>query len=307
MNTSVQEPLVEVYRSSRRKDAEEHALVLAAVGIGCTMEFLDGSASILVPASKALPARRQLVAYAQENHGHQVADDTAAGDERSRSRHLVDGFPGAAACSGMLVLLHAWSRQGAFSQDWLPAGAAQARLILTGEWWRVVTALGLHADISHLASNVIFGTIFGLLVAQAFGSGLGWLVILVAGAAGNGLNALIQPPFHTAIGASTAVFAAVGILSAATWKRKQVRRALGLRRWTPLAGGLMLLVYLGVGGERTDVGGHLAGFAMGILAGIILTSGRGHIPQGSFAQRVYGALATLLFALAWAFALNHSL
>jgi rhomboid protease GluP len=137
-----------------------------------------------------------------------------------------------------------------------------------------------------------------------FGSGLGWLAILLAGAAGNLLNALIQSGGHTAIGASTAVFAAVGILSGVMLRRKRYRHAPGLRRWAPLAGGLMLLVYLGLGGERTDIGGHVAGFAVGVVAGVMLAQVRDRLPQSARAQRVFGAAAALLFATAWAFALR---
>jgi rhomboid protease GluP len=302
VNDSAGEPLIEVYRSARRRDAEEHALVLTAVGIGCTMHPLDGVVTLLVPTSQALRARQQLVQYARENRRQQVEENCGQEGGKRQPRRLIDGLPAAVGCAGTLVLLHAWSRQSAFFQDWLSAGAAQARLILGGEWWRTMTALGLHADLSHLVGNVIFGIVFGLLVAQIFGSGLGWLVILLAGAAGNTLNALIQPGAHTAIGASTAVFAAVGILSAVMWRRK--RYALGLRRWTPLAGGLMLLVYLGIGGERTDVGSHIAGFATGVLSGAMLAQVHDRLPKGARAQRACGAAAALLFALAWVLALR---
>ena len=306
MSDSVGAPLIEVYRSTQRRDAEEHALVLAAVGIECTMHPLDGVVTLLVPASQALRARQQLVQYARENHAHAAEERKARGAEKQQSRRLIDGLPGAVGCAGILVLLHAWSQQGAFFQDWLPAGAAQARLILSGEWWRTITALSLHADVSHLASNVVFGTVFGLMVAQMFGSGLGWLAILIAGAAGNVVNALMQPGGHTAIGASTAVFAAIGILSGMMWRRNRYRRAGGLRRWTPLAGGLMLLVYLGLGGERTDVGSHVAGFAMGVVGGVVLAQMSDRLPQSARAQRVFGTIAALLFAAAWVCALHAS-
>jgi membrane associated rhomboid family serine protease len=299
---SAGEPLIEVYRSTRRRDAEEYALVLAAVGIGCTMQPLDGVVTLLVPTSEALRARQQLVQYARENRRHEVEGNREQDGWTHQPRRLIDGLPAAAGCAGVLVLLHAWSRQGTFFQDWMLAGAAQARLIIGGEWWRTMTALGLHADLSHLASNVIFGVVFGLLVVQIFGSGLGWLVILLAGTAGNALNALIQPEAHTAIGASTAVFAAIGILSGVMWRRKRYAR--GLRRWTPLAGGLMLLVYLGIGGERTDVGSHAAGFATGVLSGAILAQVHDRLPQGTRAQRAFGAAAALLFVLAWVLALR---
>ncbi len=298
------EPQVEVFRSTRSREAEEHALVLTAVGIGCRVQPLNGTIILLVPSSQALRARQHLVQYARENEGHAAADRPDHAGKPSYARRMIDGLPAAAGSVGVLVLLHAWSRQGVFFQEWLPAGAAQARLILDGAWWRTITALSLHADPSHLASNVVFGTIFGLLVAQMFGSGLGWLAILIAGAAGNFVNATIQSGGHTAIGASTAVFAAVGILSGVMLRRKRYRRAPGLRRWAPLAGGLMLLVYLGLAGERTDIGAHVAGFGTGVLTGVMLAQLSNRLPQGRLAQRLYGTAAIVLFAGAWTLALR---
>jgi rhomboid protease GluP len=73
--------------------------------------------------------------------------------------------------------------------------------------------LSLHADPLHLMSNLASGVIFGIFVAQILGSGVAWLTILLAGALGNALNALVQSPEHTATGASTAIFGALGILS----------------------------------------------------------------------------------------------
>lgn len=307
MNSGGGEPQTEVFRSTRLKDVEEHALVLAAVGIGCTVQPLDGVVMLLVPSSQALRARQQLVQYARENEAHAAADGEESAGRRLHPRRLIDGLPAAAGCVGLLILLYAWSWQGAFFQEWLPAGAAQAGRILSGEWWRTITALSLHASLNHLASNVVFGIVFGLLVTQMFGTGLGWLAIVVAGASGNLMNALMQSQGHTAIGASTAVFAAVGILSGVMVRRKRYRRAPGLRRWAPLAGGLMLLVYLGLSGERTDIGGHVAGFAMGVLSGVMLAELSDRLPQGRLAQRLYGAAAILMFATAWALALRaHS-
>ena len=48
----------------------------------------------------------------------------------------------------------------------------------------------------------------------------------------------------------------------ATWRSRVVPWRGGVRRWAPLGGGIMLLVFLGFSGERTDIGAHVAGFAM---------------------------------------------
>ncbi|HEX5932387.1 MAG TPA: rhomboid family intramembrane serine protease, partial [Methyloceanibacter sp.] len=190
----------------------------------------------------------------------------------------------------------------AFSWDWWAAGTAQAGLITDGEWWRTLTALGLHADVGHLASNLFFGSVLGLLLAQALGSGFAWLAILLAGGLGNAMGALLQPATHAAVGASTAVFGALGILAALAWKRQAAVWRLRLRRWLPFAAGLMLFAYLGVGGDRTDVVGHIAGLAAG--GGIGVALGARKSPKGRRVQWACGTAAAALFALAWALALR---
>ena len=287
---------IEVHRLTARADAEQHALVLAAVGIGCRLVARDGAVVLFVAPSDAARARQELACYAREDQ------------HRSRPsppmRALVDGFDGALAYCAVLLFLHGASRRQLFSQDWWSAGAAQAGLIVDGEWWRTFTALGLHADLGHLASNLVFGSLLGLLLAQLLGAGLAWLAILIDGAIGNALNGLLHPTAHTTIGASTAVFAALGLLAALMWSHRAPLWRYGLRRWLPLAAGVMLLAYLGVGGERTDVGGHFAGFAAGAASGIGLAYAGQRVPHGTSAQRAFGATALAVFALAWLLALR---
>lgn len=167
-----------------------------------------------------------------------------------------------------------------------------------------MTALGLHADPGHLISNFAFGSLLSLLLAQLLGAGLAWLVILLGGACGNALNALLHPAAHTAVGASTAILAALGILAALTWRRRAPLWPHGLRRWLSLAAGVMLLAYLGFGGERTDIGGHVAGFAAGIVLGAGLACAGDRVPQGASVQWIFGIAALALFALAWLLALR---
>ena len=286
---------VEICRATR-PHAEQYALVLAAAGINCRLAVLDGAVTLSVAPPDAARARQEVAAYARENQ------------RQSRSSHptraLIEGIDSVLAYGAVLLFLYGASRRHAFSQDWWTAGAAQAGLIAHGEWWRTLTALGLHADLEHLASNLVFGGFLGLLLAQLLGPGLAWLAILLGGAFGNALNALLHPAGHTAVGASTAIFAALGILAALTWRRGIALWRHGLRRWVPLAAGVMLLAYLGFGGERTDIGGHIAGFAVGTALGVGLAYADDDVPQGASVQWIFGVAALALFALAWLLALR---
>lgn len=288
---------VQVGRFRARTAAEQHALVLVARGIDCRlMPQVDGGVALTVTPVDALRAHHELARYAEENR-HQSRPAVPL-------RSLAAGLEGALAYCAVLFCLYGAPRRQAFSWDWWAAGAAQAGLIVDGEWWRTLTALGLHADISHLASNLVFGSGLGLLLAQLLGTGLAWLAILLAGAFGNTLSALLQPATHTAVGASTAVFGALGILAALAWKRQVAIWRLRLRRWLPFGAGLMLLAYLGFGGERTDVMAHVAGFVAGGALGVGLAFVAPRLFQRAGAQWACGTAASALFALAWLLALR---
>jgi hypothetical protein len=66
----------------------------------------------------------------------------------------------------------------------------------------------------------------------------------------------------------------------------------------------MLLVFLGFSGERTDIGAHVAGFAMGGVMGFILAPTADRLKNDPCVQWVSGALACGLFFLAWLLALH---
>ena len=290
--------LVEVGRSKTLADARQQALVLAAVGIECHLMRADCDVGLYVASSDVQQAVQELACYERENlpSGQRPLPARPA-------RHAVDA---ALAYCAVLLFFFGAERRHALSVDWAATGAAQAGLIRDGAWWRTITALSLHADPLHLLSNLASGVIFGIFVAQILGSGLAWLAILMAGALGNALIALVQAPEHTAIGASTGIFGALGILTGYMWRSRVVPWRGGVRRWAPLGAGIMLLVFLGFSGERTDIGAHVAGFAIGGVMGFILAPTADRLKNNPRVQWVSGALACGLFFLAWLLALHSA-
>ncbi|MFL5338483.1 MAG: rhomboid family intramembrane serine protease [Geminicoccaceae bacterium] len=288
--------LEEVRRSRNRREAEQQALVLAAMGIGSQLVVGPGGVEIHVAAADADAARGQLEAYERENAARRPAAVVPRTD--------LDGWPGSAVYTMVLLFFFGAERRDLWSVDWLAAGAAQAGAIAHNAWFRTFTALTLHADHGHLLGNLLAGAVIGTLAAQLLGQGLAWLGILLAGALGNLLAALLRAPDHAAIGASTAVFGALGIVSAYTRQRRWLERHLGLRRQAPLGAGVLLLAYLGFGGERTDVGAHVMGFAVGLGMGWTLARWFEHVPRGPRAQWAYGSAAAALLVLAWVLALG---
>jgi rhomboid protease GluP len=117
---------------------------------------------------------------------------------------------------------------------------------------------------------------------------------------------LISPPTHRAVGASTAVFAALGLLVGFAWRHGLSLRERFAYAYGPLFGGVVLLALLGAGDEHVDVLGHALGFIAGVATGWLYS--RLGIPRnrGRGVQRASGAAALALVALAWMLALHRS-
>jgi membrane associated rhomboid family serine protease len=186
--------------------------------------------------------------------------------------------------------------------DWLNSGSGHADKILAGEWWRLVTALTLHSDVVHLLSNLSIGGIIVFFLCRELGSGLAWFLLLAAGICGNALNALIQQSGHISIGASTAVFGAIGILSSLSRGRPRQQR---WRRWgLPFAAALALLAILGTEGKQTDLGAHFFGFLSGIFIGVVTDRIMNrHLKPGPAQNALLAILSGLIIAVAWLAAL----
>jgi membrane associated rhomboid family serine protease len=254
--------LVAVRRFAGRRQAEQYALVLTAMGMPSSIAPDGKFMALYVTAADAPRANGELAAYDRENR-----------ERLPEKEWLFPALPRIeVAMVYWVVLLFFFSaaRNDAFSFDWLGQGAAQTGLMLKGEWWRAVTALCLHASGTHLLGNLAFGTVFLLLLAQVTGAGVAGLSMVAAGAVGNVLSALLQSPEHTSIGASTAIFAGLGTLAALGQVRRRGYTVSALRNWAPLGGGFALLAFLGFSGENTDILAHVLGFVAGIAAGWLL-------------------------------------
>jgi rhomboid protease GluP len=214
---------------------------------------------------------------------------------------------GSAVYTAVLVLAAWCAGSGLFGADWTALGAVQSRAAGGFDAWRALTALTLHVDQLHLFSNLLFGIAVGAVVSKIFGPGVAWASILGAGALANLVEMLIAPPEHRALGASTAVFAALGLLSGFGWRLRAGLRERRFYRWAPLIAGVCLLTLLGAGTEHVDVLGHLLGFLAGVLLGWIYA--RADMPR-SRSMRIQALAATgALLALmgAWALALRPAL
>ena len=287
---------VEVYRGRERDRWVEFALVLAALGTDYYLEQDRESYRLLVPATEASRAARELAEYEAEAEEFPPAEP-----EMSEIPSGLGFLPGY-WCA--LLALFAFEKYRVFGLDWLEAGRMQAGLIRQGEWWRTVTALTLHADGSHLSNNVVIGSLFGVLLAREMGVGWAGLGLVLSGAFGNGINAWIHSPEHASIGASTGVFGGVGILMGLQWSKAAAARKSRLRRWAPPVIGAVFLGLLGTAGERTDVMAHLTGVVVGMVLGWVAGRLANRWPLAGWEHRMPAGTTLLILAAAWWLALG---
>ncbi len=274
------------------------SLVLQARQIPCRGEREGRGWQLLVPTERFSEACAELRSYEELNRNWPPQPPP----ERAQLENRVATLWVLIALGAFFLLTqHRIPLLNLPTVDWVQLGNADAGKIINGEWWRLITALTLHADGLHLAGNIVVGGLFVNRLCRDLGSGLGWSLVLASGILGNLLNAFLQSPDHRAIGASTAVFGAVGLLAAINLRR--YRRVL-YRRWMlPVAAALGLLALLGAGGENTDIGAHLFGFGFGIALGLVtgqLTQ-QGERPSWQVnALLATGSLLVLLGAWGWA-------
>ncbi len=235
--------------------------MLESVGIPSELVRTDQGWGVIVSEDDIAVAGAEITEYRH--------DKAAEPPPVSTGDPLLGGaLVGVIFYTAILVSVAVLNQVSAYGIHWMEAGEMQAGRVMSGEVWRSITALTLHADTLHLLSNLAFGGVFGLLAGRILGGGVAWLAIVVGGGMGNLLNAALRDPNHLSIGASTAVFACLGILVALALRpsRDQLSSS-SMRRWSPLVAGVLLFATLGMEGERTDVLAHATGFVSGLAIG----------------------------------------
>ncbi len=266
------EDLVEVGVYPNAKDASQHGLVVLACGHAYWLQPKDGGFGLWVKAAAVDEVREQLRKFDRESAGWPPRPWIDAG--MGRKLELFTPLCWA------LVTIASFRAQAEWGW-WTERGVMDARAMGEGgEWWRAVTALFLHADAGHLTSNLVSGVFAFAAVVTTMGIARGWAAVGAAAVAGNLVVAWAHAGSdYRSLGASTAVFAALGVLVG-----RAVRvavRAERRRRWRaallPLATGAAVLGLYGAGEQRVDVLAHVAGFGAGVAAGVIAARRPGNL------------------------------
>lgn len=266
------------------------SLVLASQAIESIIEpATDGGQwELLVKPHEYEHALRSIQQYRLENRGWPW-----------RQQVLQRGvfFDWGSLAWAALVVLFYWLDVNAGLRS---AGMMNSAEVSHGQWWRLFTAVWLHADLAHLASNTSIGFVLLGLAMGRYGTGLGLLAAYLAGASGN-LAGLLLDPQHLSVGASGMVSGCLGLLAAqsiAFWPHssRPIRYLL-----TGIAAGTMLFILMGLD-PKTDVLAHAGGFISGLIFGALLSLR--NLSTRSAAQVFSGAIFTLLVTLPWYLAMR---
>jgi rhomboid protease GluP len=267
--------LVEAGIYPSASQAAEHGLVVLAAGHPYWLVPGPAGHRLLVERGAAEDVRHHLAAYARERvrwPPPPIADHWNAG----RAEILTPLLWSAT----VLAIFHASGR----TPRWMEVGALDSTAVFVdGEWWRIGTALFLHGDAAHVISNALSGLLVFAAVLSTFGRARGWLLLAIAAVMGNfAVAAANYPAAYRSVGASTAIFAGIGLLTGRAIRVVTLSRH--PHRWrslfVPLAAGLTVLGLYGAGGLRVDVGAHLTGFIAGLIAGFVAG-----LPRGAFRRR----------------------
>ena len=266
------DPRVVVGRYATAQAARERSLVPLAMGAVCWLEpdpeaSRPGGEILLVEPASARVVREQLARFERESaywpprapHEPPTADP----------HHGL--FPPLLWGLAIVGVFRVQQLAPELTDLWMLDAQAVWR---SGELWRPFTALFLHADIGHLISNLVSGwfilrTWFCLEPLWS-----AWARLLGAATVANALvAALALSGGHRSLGASTLVFAGLGLLTG-----RALRRQGQPARWRPLlipaAAGFAVLGLYGAGNAQTDVLAHVVGFISGVITGSLAKRGR---------------------------------
>ena len=176
-----------------------------------------------------------------------------------------------------------------------PGGALLSRFILVGsnihgrffvpygdlahdhQWYRLVTAMFLHASILHIGFNMYALWVIGTPVEQYLGTARYLGLYFVSGLAG-AAGALLQSPYTPVLGASGAIFGILGAMMVLEWQvtGRLAGQAAGL---VAINLGLSFVI------PNVSWGGHVGG----LIGGILVMLAYGHW-GGSRSRAQYGQL-----------------
>jgi rhomboid protease GluP len=242
-----------------KRQAMDWSLVLVSQGIETMIEELPegGGWGLLIAARDSEKAFKTLRQYRLENREWPWRHPLPWPETHFDWMSVV--------WAAVLVFLH-WA--GSVRPALYDRGMMASTAVMAGEWWRVFTAITLHADLTHLAENLSIGIVLFGLAMGSYGTGTGLLAAYIAGASGNLASLWLNTKPFQGLGASGMVFGALGLLAAQSLPPAKGEHPMQ-RRLVGLSAAILLFILYGLS-PGTDTAAHLGGFVAGIGIGAIL-------------------------------------
>jgi membrane associated rhomboid family serine protease len=140
-------------------------------------------------------------------------------------------------------------------------------LVADGGWWRLLTAMFLHASLLHIAFNMYALWVIGTPVEQYLGRARYLGLYFVSGLAGSA-GALVQSPLTPVVGASGAIFGILGAMLIIEWQVTG-RLAGNAATW------ILINLVISFAIPNISWGGHVGGLIGGILITLAYAHWRG--------------------------------
>jgi rhomboid protease GluP len=200
-----------------------------------------------------------------------------------------------------LVALFFLVESGSYLHD---TGVMDSTAVAQGQWWRLFTAIWLHADLAHLATNTSLGILLVGLALGRFGTGAGLLACYLAGVGGNFAACALSIGAHRSLGASGMVMGPLGLIAAQSFLLSAHSPHLRKQMLAGVLGGVMLFVLFGLAPD-SDILAHAGGFVSGFLLGAVMTQ-VGDIAHRGKLNLLCGLAFLALVVGPWWLALRHA-
>jgi membrane associated rhomboid family serine protease len=147
----------------------------------------------------------------------------------------------------------------------------QPYLIANGQYWRLFTAMFLHAGILHIGFNAYALYLIGGMIESNYGRAKMPLIYFVTGFLASVASYVFGLANAVAVGASGAIFGIFGAFIAYNYRRRHLALASANLRWAIML--IVLNAFLALGFGAIDWRAHLGGLVAGIAAGALAEGG----------------------------------
>lgn len=147
-------------------------------------------------------------------------------------------------------------------------------VVVDNQWWRLLSASVLHADVLHLLFNMAGLLIFGSMLERLLSSKILLASFVVCGVGANIVVVAVmytQDLLYRSVGASGAILGIIGTCAMTFWLMWRTNHnPVWKRLWQPMVVILGLQILVDLVSPNNSMITHIAGFGVGLLFGVYL-------------------------------------